>query len=513
MTNSMQGKKATLQKRLQQRSSDYDRYGRYVAQNFTRKNLWLRLVAEFGDIALMLLPVQLWLIVFILTSSGFVSVGLLNFVSIVTVVLMVIFMVIANTYLSAVFKGQSFGKIAMRLKVVNADNSECSRKTLILRELLGKALPMLACYAIFSLFTNGTLGVIVFLVLDGLLVFVDGRHRSIIDFILKTKVVCLNDQVRREDVEAVKPTETIIPKTENTIDLHVISTFSHDGEVNVEDLLTRAKEAGLKTISITDHNSAKANHSAKSLAPLYGIDYIPGISIDCNYKGVHMRILGYFIDAADERFVTLEHENLMKEKASSVRRVHLFEEFTGIEIDTEQMLKGNRFQLASPELIARYVLNNVNYKDNKLFAPYITGNKKNKPIANFVKDFFAPGAVAYCPVAQPKVEDMIALVKATGGVVMLEDPMVYLKDYPEYISELLEQGVDGLEVFTPRQNKNDVKFLLRLVKHYNCAVSAGSEYHGPKRKEFILGHTTCPVNAERLVENFVEAYSLTSTNT
>lgn len=507
MTNSMQGKKETLQKRMEQRSSDYDRYGRYMAQNFTRKNLWMRFIAELGDIAFMLLPVILWLVVFILTSSGFISVSLLNFAAIVTVVLIVIFAIGANTYLTIMFKGQSFGKIAMRLKVVNSDGSECSRKRLFVREAFGKTLPMFAFYGLFSLFTNGILGILAFLVLDGLLVFIDGRHRSIIDFILKTKVVCLNDVVRREDIVVEKPAAKETPKAENTIDLHVISTFSHDGEYNVEDLFKQAKKAGVHTLSITDHNSAKANLSALRLAPLYEINYIPGISIDCSYKDMHMRILGYFIDPSDERFVTLEHENLMKEKASSMRRVKLFEEFTGIEIDTEQLLKGNRFQLASPELIARYVLNNVNYKDHQLIAPYLTGNKRNRPIANFVQDFFAPGAVAYCPVAHPKVEDMISLVKATGGVVMLEDPMVYLKDEPEYISELLESGVDGLEVFTPRQSKNDVKYLLKLVKKYNCAVSAGSEYHGEKRKEFILGHTTCPLDAEALVENFVETYA------
>lgn len=492
--------KQTMKEQMKSRSLDYKHYGRYLAQDFTYGTLWLRLVGQLGDLVIMLLPLILWVDLFLLVANGNVQLGILYDFMPIVMILILILTVVGNTYLSMMTKGQSFGKLALRMKVVKRDQNQVERSILLIREALGKEIPIIILY----IFT-GFIGVFAFLGLNGFVVLVDPKHRSIIDLFLKTKVVMLSELgIKPKDEKVSEPQEH--KKSENTIDLRLVSSFSHDGEYGVEDLLKQATEVGLKTISICDHNSVKANLIAKRVASFYDIEYIAGIAIDCQYKGYPLRLLGYFINSNDERFVNVEYENLAKEKAVSSRRIQLFEEFTGLNIDSEQIIKHSRFQVISAEMIAKHVLSNVNYKDEKILQPYLKGDKKNYPIRNFVNDFFAVGKVAYVPIVHPSIEDMISIIKSSGGVCMLAHPMFTFKDHIEVLKEVLDLGIDGVEVFNPRHSNKDKQYLLNLAKQRNLFISAGSEYHGEHKKQFELAKTTCPVESEKIVQAFIDHF-------
>lgn len=499
----------SFKKYLKQRSKDYQQYGRYMARNFEFQDLFYRIMSFAGDAIVMLFPIFMWDIMFIMTASGIVPYPLFDAFRLLIDVLIVFFVLISNTYLIVAFKGQTFGKIAMNIKVVGYENKELNNRILMIRELFGIELPIVAFFFIFELVgLNGVLGVILFILLNGLCVLVDKQHRSIIDIILKTKVVILDDKGKKATFtpksEKVKVEKVVA--AENSYDLHVYSSFSHDGEVEVEDLFKQAKEVGINVLSICDHNSIKANIVAEKVAPLYGITYIPGINIDCDYKGYHVRILGYFIHSNDDRFMQIEYENLAKEKAVSMRRVQLFEEFTGFKVDSERLLKSNRFQIISKEMIARQILSNPEYRKTKLLQPYLIGNKKDRPITNFIEDFFGKKGPAYVPIAHPKAEDMIALIKASGGVAVLAHPMYSLANDFEVLEDILKEGIQAIEIFTPYHTHEDMKKLIPLAKEYKLDITGGSEYHGPSRPKFILGKTYCPKDVETVIASFVNKH-------
>ncbi|MDF9824553.1 putative metal-dependent phosphoesterase TrpH/uncharacterized RDD family membrane protein YckC [Breznakia sp. PF5-3] len=504
MADNLEQKKKRFRGKLKNRSLEYNRYGRYLVKDFDFKTLILRFLGQCGDIILMLLPMWLWLILFLLAASGLIKIELFYASTFVIGILILLFVVIGNTYLSVLFRGQSFGKLALRMKVVDEDNGELDRNTIIIREAVGKEIPLILLYIFF-----GVLGVLGFLCLNGLVVLIDRKHRSIIDILLKTKVVVLSEKGRKPVEEKVKEQTIEVPKTENKIDLHIVSSFSHDGEYGVEDLFQKAQKAGLQTVSICDHNSVKANLIAKRAAPLYNINYVPGINIDCNYNGKHVRLLGYYINSNDQRFATIEYENLAKEKAVSMRRIQLFEEFTGIMINSDNLVKHSRFQVISPALIARYVLTNVENRNEKILQPYLKGNKRDQPIKHFVQDFFAEGKPAYVPIVHPTLKDMIAAIKAAGGVCVLAHPMYSFHKDIGLIEEVIKEnrdGLSGIEVFNPRHTLADEKQLLELAKKYHLDITAGSEYHGENKKTFALGQTTCPVDVEVVIQNFVDKY-------
>ncbi len=63
-------------------------------------------------------------------------------------------------------------------------------------------------------------------------------------------------------------------------DLHIHSIYSHDGTSTISAILKQASEkSNLDVIAITDHDSMAGVAEAQALAPLYGIEVIPGVEI------------------------------------------------------------------------------------------------------------------------------------------------------------------------------------------------------------------------------------------
>jgi len=63
------------------------------------------------------------------------------------------------------------------------------------------------------------------------------------------------------------------------VGLHNHSEWSYDGRDPVEDLLARAREAGLDAFAVTDHDNIKGSLEAVRLAPEYGLVGIPGLEV------------------------------------------------------------------------------------------------------------------------------------------------------------------------------------------------------------------------------------------
>ena len=80
-----------------------------------------------------------------------------------------------------------------------------------------------------------------------------------------------------------------------TVDLHIHSTYS-DGTFPVEEIIKKAKEIGLKTISITDHDTVEQIPDCINFGKKYDITVIPGVELSCIYtikslnkkKGLHL---------------------------------------------------------------------------------------------------------------------------------------------------------------------------------------------------------------------------------
>src|SRR5260370_27041326 len=79
----------------------------------------------------------------------------------------------------------------------------------------------------------------------------------------------------------------------NYVDLHTHSTAS-DGLYSPGELLQRAKEAGVRVLALTDHDTTEGIAEAAEAARALDIAFIPGIELNTDIGGGEVHVLGYF---------------------------------------------------------------------------------------------------------------------------------------------------------------------------------------------------------------------------
>ena len=86
------------------------------------------------------------------------------------------------------------------------------------------------------------------------------------------------------------------------------------------------------------------------------------------------------------------------------------------------------------------------------------------------------GKILHTPRYEP-VDAVLDLIRACRGVAVLAHPSVYHS--MELARELTAAGrLDGVEVYHPRNTKEDQDELLALAKQHDLIVTGGSDYHG-----------------------------------
>ena len=141
-------------------------------------------------------------------------------------------------------------------------------------------------------------------------------------------------------------------------DLHIHSEYSSDGEFSVAELVGKCLGAQLTLFSLTDHNSVRGVGEAARLACERGIGFVPGIEIDCNYRGTDLHLLGYGIDWRSADFARLEEEIAAKVMASFGGMVDNLLKL-GFSVDAEAVLAAAGGGLPTGELIAEVMLSDA----------------------------------------------------------------------------------------------------------------------------------------------------------
>lgn len=474
-------------------------------RSFEKRDLSSRFYAFLVDVIVMLIPIALWNILFLSIFGSIVSISGIKTMSIIICVLLLITILLINNYIYAQTKGQSLGKKSFGLRVITKSGKVAMKRRLLMRETLGFDLPFLILFYFTNMF-----GVMAYWFLNGLVVFFDPMHRSIIDFIVGTKVVTYDPslltpvkEIQPKKAEIPTPVQkaTVTPTT--TIDLHIHSNFSANGSYNVEEIFQKAKEIGLQTISITDLDCAKSIAIAQRMSSLYHVNYVPGIEINADLHGKRVRVLGYFVDYPHELYNQIENDSLINEKQASIERVRKFENIIGLHVPVEQLLLNNRFQRIPGEMIAEYVLNREEYRSSPLLQPYLSGTKSMEPYKEMAKDFFAYGKLCYVPVKYPDIKDVLDVIHLTNGIAIIAHPGKLLANDPVLLNEVMRLDIDGVEVFHPSHTKADITQLLKMTMDRKLFVSAGSGFYGNSGE--AIGKTNCPKDGEKLVELFVNA--------
>lgn len=254
------------------------------------------------------------------------------------------------------------------------------------------------------------------------------------------------------------------------IDLHMHTTAS-DGRCTPEELVDRAWHAGIRTMSITDHDTLAAIPLAAAAAARRGMTLVPGIEITSIHQGRDVHVLAYFVSEAMPGLEPLlsTQRRLRAERALEISSRL---ERLGAPIDADALLEEARApggkSLARPQIAAALV------------AAGHVGS-----IAEAFERYLGEDSPAYVPHRGATPAQVVEIVTRGGGVASLAHPGYRPRD--EIIPEMIEAGLTAIEVFHSSHDGPAQAHYLALAEGKGLEVTGGSDFHGDgtRRAEFF----------------------------
>lgn len=257
------------------------------------------------------------------------------------------------------------------------------------------------------------------------------------------------------------------------IDLHTHSIFS-DGSLTPEQLVVEAKMARLTAVALTDHDSVGGVDRFLAACPKHDIRGVPGVEISVDTgDGGTMHMLGYFID----------HHNPALEK-------HLVGIRSNREFRNKKILENlTRMGLA----LTMSEVRNYAGCDNvgRLhFAQALLERGYVKTREEAFDRFLAKGKPGYADRERLSPAQGIHMIKEAGGMAVLAHPFTLGKgknDLTALVGELVEAGIEGLEVYYPHQTPKQMKCYRSLAGNFKLVITGGSDFHGAPMPDIRIG--------------------------
>lgn len=288
-----------------------------------------------------------------------------------------------------------------------------------------------------------------------------------------------------------------------TIDLHMHSRYSEDGDYSVDELFTIAAAAGLSAISVTDHDSIESIADCPSASARAGVEYVPGIELTTVFPvdGSQQHILGYYIDPEAGGL------DLILKKIHGHRVNVAAERMKALQAIDFAVDEGRVWELAAGRAptataITRGVLENPDNAADPRLAEYFHGAKSDNRLFHFYREFLLEGRPAYVPFESISASEGVEAIKNAGGVPVLAHPKFAKKR--EWLDIIRTYGILGIEAVSSYHGPEDIAFYLEYARRTGLLVTAGSDFHGPTTKPRVaMGGITG--NDYRLLEELRKA--------
>ena len=245
------------------------------------------------------------------------------------------------------------------------------------------------------------------------------------------------------------------------IDLHSHTTAS-DGEHSPEALVALARAAGVRVLSVTDHDTVAGLGRAAVAAEAEGLGFVPGIEVSATAAGREVHVLGHFVDASEAGLARFS-ERLKGERATRMGRMVQRMGELGFPLTLAEVEAiGGGAHLGRPHL-ALALLN----------RGYVSSTKEA------FDRFLADGRPGHVDRFRLDAEEAVQLLHAAGGTATLAHPGPSQVTLPT-LQALARAGLDGLEVFHADHVPSQRESLLRTADALGLIPTGGSDFHGAR---------------------------------
>ncbi len=240
------------------------------------------------------------------------------------------------------------------------------------------------------------------------------------------------------------------------VDLH-LHTRCSDGVWTVARLLNEVRARRLDWFCISDHDTLEAYPMPVDVAPRC----IPGLEVDSHHGGHTVHLLAYGV--SDNRSPLLEalrrqrvsREERMASMVDAVRR-------QGIDLSLDDV----RVQAAGTASLGRPHL-----------ARALVACGAVSTVQDAFDRYLADDAKAYVALERLTSDKAIALIRESCGVAIAAHPKRLHSE--SHLAELIELGIDGIEIAHPTADAKMQTTLLERVHARELLATAGTDFHAP----------------------------------
>lgn len=258
------------------------------------------------------------------------------------------------------------------------------------------------------------------------------------------------------------------------VEFHTHSNMS-DGSDAPEKVARRASRAGIRAVSLTDHDTVAGLPRAAAEAEKLGMEFIPGVELSCAHEGRVVHVLGHFVEPDAPRL----RERMAASASDRVRRM---EEIIarlargGLAIDGEDFFAAcARAPSVTRGQLATYMLEKG-----------LAGSR-----AEVFGKYIGEDAAAYVALDAPSPFEALAIVREAGGAATLAHPISSGCD--DIIPAMAEAGLAGLEVEHPSQGADARERYRKMAEECGLLRMGGSDCHGARRGSERLGRFSQPL--------------------
>ncbi|MBU1207172.1 MAG: PHP domain-containing protein [Proteobacteria bacterium] len=262
------------------------------------------------------------------------------------------------------------------------------------------------------------------------------------------------------------------------IDLHIHTNASSDGQHSPREIFAMAREKGLRAIAFADHNSVANVEEGLRLAGEFGIELIPCMELNTFHNGLDLHLLTFYIQPRHQALRDWLKSIHQKKKEQAEKRVLKLNEL-GFIFDWNDLGKFSADRIPTGMSFLQAILSRKENLSDLRLKPYIDGQRSNSPYVNFYRDYLRGGKPAFVHMEDIYTIDAIRKIKDLGGIAVLAHPS---DTEEENLKQLVENGLEGLEVYSPYHNAQEQEaFRIFALKH-NLLITAGSDFHGKRIK-------------------------------
>ncbi len=260
-------------------------------------------------------------------------------------------------------------------------------------------------------------------------------------------------------------------------DLHCHTRLS-DGSMSIDSLVVLAKKQGIKTIAITDHDCLAGNVRGKRIGDQFDINVIPGVELSStdSKRNQKAHIICYLPDSPD-RLEGLCRRNLLQSKKASQFMI---------------LKAAARFPV-TPDFIIKCASGSTGVYKPHIMHALMESAVTDKIFSDLYTELFSkesPSNIVY-DATYPEPSEILTAIHDAGGIAVLAHPTLY-NSY-ELLDELIELGLDGVEVWHPSANEDDIAYLTQKAKKSGLLMTGGSDFHGMYGKDCnTIGSTLTP---------------------